>query len=62
MGERIADRVSPRLEFLGNSLTKTNQTKQNFNRLYYFDCLIQIVQFDEQNKSLTNVLCPNITV
>ena len=39
------------IAFLGNSLlTQTNQTKQKFNKLYYLDCWIQVVQFDEQNK------------
>ena len=41
------------LEFLGNLLTQTNQTKEKFIRLYYLDRWIQKVQFDEQNKSLT---------
>ena len=27
----------PLLEFLGNSLTQTNQTKQKFIKLYYLD-------------------------
>ena len=38
------------VEFSGNSLT---QTKQELITLYYLDCWNQIVQFDEQNKSLT---------
>ena len=38
------------LEFLGNSLTQTNQ---KFIRLYYLGYWSQIVQFDEQNKSST---------
>ena len=41
-------------EFLGNSLT---QTKQKFIRLYYLDCWIQIVQFDEQNKMFNKMYC-----
>ena len=41
------------IEFLGNSLTQTNktkQTKQKFIRLYYLDCWIHVVPFDEQKK------------
>ena len=45
---KVTDNVSYLFEFLGNSLTQTNQT-----RLYLLDCWIQIVQFDEQNKNLT---------
>ena len=39
-----------------------NPNKQKFMELYYSDCWIQIVQFDDQNKSLQNVVCPNTTV
>ena len=41
-------------EFLVNSLTQTNQKIQKFIRLYYLNCWIQMVQFNEQNNSLTN--------
>ena len=47
---------TPTVEFLGNSLTQTNQinqTKQKFIRLYYLDCWIRKIQSDEQNKSST---------
>ena len=47
---KISD-ITRRFEFLGNSLTQTNQTKQKFNRLYDLDYWIQIVQFHEQQKS-----------
>ena len=47
------------IEFLGNSLIQTNQTKrtkQIFFRLSCFDCWIQIIQFDEQNKNSTKCI------
>ena len=52
--EAVMLRTDCVFEFLGNSLT---QTKQKFIRLYYLDCWIQIVQFDEQNKMLNKIYC-----
>ena len=52
----MVGRLSLQVEFLGNSLTQinqTNETKQMFIRLYHLECWIQIIQSDEQNKSLT---------
>ena len=51
------------VEFYGNSLTQTNQTKQTkekFIRLYYLDCWIDIIQCDEQNKSSTKCIVVQI--
>ena len=55
--------LSSIFEFLGNSLTQTNQTKQTkqlFNRLYYLDCWIHILQFDEQMKRSTKCILVQI--
>ena len=51
------------IEFYGNSLTQTNQTKQTkqkFIRLYYLDCWIKIIQCDEQNKTSTKCIVVQI--